>query len=109
MFILEIILGSVILFIAKLKLMPRFRKNINIGNEEMDFQFTQLHYPDGVGYFVTVADKNKNLYALDLKRTTENEWKIVKKDSLPEWIIDVESALANTVNEARAHHFIHTA
>jgi hypothetical protein len=88
--------------------MPRFRKNIHIGDEEMNFLFTQLNYPDGIGYFVTVADKNKNIYALDLKRSARNEWRIVKKESLPTWLIDMEPVLANSINEARVSNYTYT-
>jgi hypothetical protein len=91
-----------------LKHMPKFRKNIYVGEEEMNFMFTQLNYPDGIGYFITVTDKNKNIYALDLKRTGGNEWKVVKKDNLPAWILDVEPLLVESIKQGRsAHHFVH--
>lgn len=89
--------------------MPRFRKNIVVGEEEMNFLFTQLNYPDGIGYFITVADKNKNVYALDLKRSAKKEWKIVKKDNLPAWIVNLEQALADSVNEVRTKRFTYSA
>lgn len=89
--------------------MPRFRKNLVVGDEEMNFLFTQLNYPDGIGYFITVADKNKNVYALDLKRTEKNEWRIVKKDKLPAWIVDLEQALSDSVNEGRTKSFAYSA
>lgn len=89
--------------------MPRFRKNIVVGEEEMNFLFTQLNYPDGIGYFITVADKNKNVYALDLKRSAKKEWKIVKKDNLPAWIVNLEQALADSVNEVRSKRFTYSA
>lgn len=89
--------------------MPRFRKNIVVGEEEMNFLFTQLNYPDGIGYFITVADKNKNLYALDLKRSAKKEWKIVKKDNLPAWIVNLEQVLSDSVNEGRTKSFTYSA
>ena len=88
--------------------MPRFRKNIVVGEDEMNFLFTQLNYPDGIGYFITVADKNKNVYALDLKRYATKEWKIVKKDNLPAWIVNLEQVLSDSVNEVKTKSFVYS-
>jgi hypothetical protein len=82
--------------------MPRFRKNILVGEEEMNFSFTPLNYPDGMGYFVTVSDKNRNIYSFDLKQKIKGEWTIVKPDKVPGWIIDLEKALGDSVNEVRS-------
>ncbi len=82
--------------------MARFRKNILVGEEEMNFSFTPLNYPDGMGYFVTVSDKNRNFYSFDLKQMVRGEWTIAKPNKVPGWIIDLEKVLADSVNEVRS-------
>jgi hypothetical protein len=81
--------------------MSRFRKNILVGEEEMDFSFTQLKYPDGIGYFVTVSDKNRNIYSFDLKQAARNEWEITRKERLPEWIINIEQVIIDAVHRGK--------
>jgi hypothetical protein len=91
--------------IFKFKHMARFRKNMLIGEEEMNFLFTQLHYPDGTGYFVTVTDKNKDMYSFDVKQVAKNNWRIVPKTTLPSWITNAEQQLADAITEARSRNF----
>lgn len=82
--------------------MSRYRKNINVGENEFSCSFTQLNYPDGMGYFIIVSDKNKNIYSLDMKQASRNEWKISKKNSLPDWLMGLEQELAGSVRELRS-------
>lgn len=64
------------------------------------FMFSRLFSISGNKYHVSVNDQNGVTHFFTMEQKTDSFWKIVDAPKVAEWIMEIESVLAQTVLDA---------
>lgn len=81
--------------------MGSFRRWIIVGNGKLNFFFTRIYHVGGCSNYVAVIDRERNLHSFRMQENENSEWKIDQKEKMPSWILDVEGALSEAINESK--------
>ncbi len=76
--------------------MPHFTKHIVTSIGRLEFFFNRIYTVNGIRYHVSVKD-NKRLTHAFYMETKNSNWQIVKVPAPPDWVLEVESQLAGTI------------
>jgi hypothetical protein len=74
--------------------MPGFIKKIVVNNNVFDFEFTKIHSPSGLKYFVTVHNDFKTISSFEMKNNSSG-WCIVPP--APDWVNELQETLELTI------------
>lgn len=69
------------------------------GHDKFLFYFTKMFDREGLRYYVTTSNKNKNLIAFSMKQGVNGNWKILNEPLLPFWISVLEEELSKCIIE----------
>jgi hypothetical protein len=76
--------------------MPSFSKKILVPNQgNAEFQFDRIYTTEDIRYFVRVH-RNSKYYHFNMHQR-DGLWIIVNTEILPDWILELEVELANSI------------
>jgi hypothetical protein len=82
--------------------MLRFTKTLDLtGGGYLECIFNHMFTVDGPRWFITLNDFNMRRYRMFMGRA-DDTWIIINKNDLPKWILALENAFADYINEHTA-------
>lgn len=63
-----------------------------------EFSFNRIYTTRGIGFHVSVVDQHKQSRFFTMEQTSEG-WRIVNAPKLPDWIMNIEKKLSESITE----------
>lgn len=81
--------------------MQNFTKRIVVEGFGLRFFFHQMYTVKGIGFHVSVIDKNNRSCFFNMEQTGEG-WRIINAAKVPDWLMNIEKQLADAILETLA-------
>lgn len=81
--------------------MQNFTKRIVIEGFSLRFFFHKMYTVKGVGFHVSVVDKNNRSHFFNMEQTAGG-WRIINAPQVPDWLITAEKQLGDSIEEELA-------